>query len=109
VASKRGDSLTGPAPVWLKQGSEGVSLSLYVQPGARRTAVVGLHGERLKIAVASPPVEGRANEALLEFLSSRLRLRRSALTLASGASSREKRIVIAAPIDVAALVATLSS
>lgn len=109
MASKRGDSLTVPAPAWLRQGSDSVSLSLYVQPGARRTAVVGLHGERLKIAVASPPVEGRANDALLEFLSRRLQLRRSALTLASGANSREKRITIAAPIDVAALVAALSA
>jgi uncharacterized protein len=109
VASKRGDSLTATLPPWLRQSDAGVSLSLYVQPGARRTAIVGLHGERLKIAVASPPVDGRANDALLEFLARRLKLRRTALTLASGANSREKRISVAAPLDVVALVAALSA
>lgn len=109
MASKRDDSLTATVPPWLRQNSEGVSLSLYVQPGARRTAVVGLHGERLKIAVASPPVDGRANDALLEFLAGRLQLRRTAFRLASGTNSREKRIAITAPVDVAALVAALAA
>jgi uncharacterized protein (TIGR00251 family) len=73
---------------------DGVVLALHVQPGARRTAIVGPHGDRLKIAVASPPADGRANAALLEFLAEQLAVPRVAVTLLSGASSREKRVAV---------------
>ena len=53
---------------YLRQTASGVELSLLVQPRASRTRVVGEHDGRLKVAVASPPVDGAANDALLEFL-----------------------------------------
>lgn len=95
-------------PVWLAANADGLSLRLYVQPGAKRTAVTGEHGERLKIAVAAPARESQANDALLAFLARRLGLQRSALTLAAGETSRSKRVHIAVAIDPADIVAALS-
>jgi uncharacterized protein (TIGR00251 family) len=88
------------APSWARQDGEGVVLELHVQPGARRSAVIGEHGGRLKLAIASPPVDGRANEALIAFLADRLRLRKSELALVSGEASRMKRVRIAARLAV---------
>jgi uncharacterized protein (TIGR00251 family) len=95
------------APSWARQDGEGVLLELHVQPGARRSAVIGEHGGRLKLAIASPPVDGRANEALIAFLADRLRLRKSELALVSGEASRVKRVRIAARLAVGDVVATL--
>jgi uncharacterized protein len=104
---KGSDFRTTGLPVWIEAREDGVVLALHVQPGARRTAVVGLHGDRLKIAVGSPPTEGRANAALLEFLARRLRVAKSALELASGAGSREKRVAVRASLSASAIVAAL--
>ena len=82
-------------PVWLRAGADGVGLTLHVQPGAARTAVAGEHGEALKIRLAAPPIDGRANDCLLAFLAERLGVPRSALVLRSGQTSRRKVIVVA--------------
>ena len=66
-----------------------------VQPRARRNSVVGELGEALKIALTSPPVDGRANEACIEFLAELLAIPRSSVSIASGQSSRNKVIRIA--------------
>ena len=73
---------------------QGYLLKLHVVPGARQTAVVGLHGDRLKIKVAAPPEKGRANEALLEFLARSLKVPRQAVQLASGSGSRAKVVAV---------------
>lgn len=83
-----------PLPAWMRARDGGVDLLLRVQPGARRSALAGLHGERLKIAVQAPPIDGRANEALIEFLGDCLRLRRADFSVDAGASSRDKRVGI---------------
>jgi uncharacterized protein len=64
-------------------------LRLHVQPGARRTEVAGLHGDRLKIRVAAPPVDGAANEELLRFLKERVGGR---FELLRGHASRAKDV-----------------
>ena len=69
-------------------------LLLYVQPGAKRTEFAGLHGERLKLRLAAPALEGRANEALVEFLAGYYRVPRRNVTIASGLRSRMKRVII---------------
>jgi uncharacterized protein len=66
-------------------------LEVHAQPGARRTAIVGEHGGRLKVAVNAPPLEGRANEALIELLSEKLALPRRAVILEAGSTGRDKR------------------
>ena len=79
---------------WLRQGAQQVILTLHIQPGAKKTELAGEHGEALKIRLAAPPVDGRANACLLEFLASRLGLAKRQVTLVSGESSRAKRVSI---------------
>ena len=74
---------------------EGASVRVWVVPGANATEVAGLHGGALRVRVAAPPVEGRANAALLEFLAGRLGLRLRDLRLAAGQRGRDKLVVIA--------------
>ncbi len=81
---------------WLQALRQGVALRLHIQPGAKKSEVVGLHGDALKIRLAAPPVDGKANEALLAFLSDRLGLPRAAFSLKSGQTSRRKVIEIMA-------------
>jgi uncharacterized protein (TIGR00251 family) len=69
-----------------------VVLRVHVQPGTGRSAVVGRHGDALKVRVAAPPVEGRANEALLHLLAETLGLKGEQVALVSGESSRAKRV-----------------
>ncbi len=71
-----------------------LTLQLHVRPGARSTAVAGLHGDALKIHVAAPPVDDRANEALLAWIAEALELPRAAVRLRSGAKSRRKVVEI---------------
>lgn len=70
---------------------EGVVVHVHVQPGAGRSAVVGRHGDALKVRVAAPPVEGRANEATEALLAEALGVARADLEMTSGATSRTKR------------------
>lgn len=86
------DSVTPPLPGWLRAGENSISLSLHVQPGARRPRVIGEHGGRLKVAVNAPPLDGRANAAVIALLAERLGVRASMLHVAAGESSRDKRI-----------------
>jgi uncharacterized protein (TIGR00251 family) len=78
----------------LRETQNGISLAVRAQPGAKKTAISGRYGEgsgvQLKIAVHAPPLEGRANAALIEFLASTFSLPKSAIELASGDSSRSK-------------------
>lgn len=72
----------------------GVTLALRAQPGAKKTAFVGIYGEddaaQWKIAVQAPPVEGRANEALIAFLAETFNLPKKSVELVSGERSRSK-------------------
>jgi uncharacterized protein len=72
-------------------------LHLHVQPGAKRSEFAGKHGERIKIRLAAPAVEGKANEALVEFLAGHYGVPRRNVSIASGARSRAKRVVIERP------------
>ena len=76
----------------LREGPDGVSFAIRVQPRAGRNAVVGELGGALKIALTAPPVEGRANEACVEFFAGLLGVPRSSVAIASGQSSRNKVI-----------------
>jgi uncharacterized protein len=79
---------------WRREG-ERLILEVHVQPGASRTEIAGVHGERLKIRVAAAPAEGRANEALLRFIAEKCGVPRRCVTLEGGAGSRIKRIAVA--------------
>jgi uncharacterized protein (TIGR00251 family) len=71
-----------------------VVVDVHVQPGAGRTAVVGRHGTALKLRVAAPPADGRANAATCALLARTLGVKDAAVSLVSGASSRTKRVRI---------------
>ena len=87
---------------WLRVGDGKITLTLHIQPGAKKTEVAGLYGDALKIRLAAPPVDGKANAALIGFVADRLALPKSAVTLKSGQTSRRKVLeVSAAPADAA--------
>jgi len=82
-------------PAWYRRDADGtVVLAVHAQPGAKRTEAAGLHGDALKVRVAAPALEGRANDALVEFLAAAFEVPKRNVTLASGQKSREKRFVI---------------
>ena len=82
----------------IRETAAGITLAVRAQPGAKKTAVVGVYGEgaaaQLKIAVQAPPVEGRANQALVEFLAELLAVARGQVELVSGELSRSKVFLI---------------
>jgi len=71
---------------------DGATFAVRVVPRASKNEIVGIHGDALKIRVAAPPVEGRANEALIAFLAKRLGVRKSQVEIVAGATSRRKMI-----------------
>ena len=79
---------------WLRSEADAVVLSLHIQPGAKKTEVVGLHGTALKIRLAEPPVDGKANAGLINFLAPRLGVAKRQVGIISGASSRAKQVRI---------------
>ena len=86
---------------WLREATNALFLSLRVQPGARRTEVVGVHGEGaeacLRIRLAAPPVEGKANAELVRFLCDAFGVPSRAVVLLRGEASRQKRVRIDRP------------
>jgi uncharacterized protein (TIGR00251 family) len=71
-----------------------VILELHVQPGAARSEFAGRHGERIKVRLAARAVEGKANEALIDFLSKHFKVPRRSVRILSGLKSRQKRVQI---------------
>lgn len=69
---------------------KGVRISVHAQPGARKTELMGLHGDAIKIRVHAPPLDGRANEELIHFLADQVGVPRSHVTLVRGEKSRTK-------------------
>ena len=72
-----------------------IVLELHVQPGASRTEFAGKHGERLKVRLREKATDGKANDALIEFLAAYYRVAKRDVRIVSGLKSRQKRVVIA--------------
>jgi uncharacterized protein len=85
------------APPWARRVADGWLLLVHVQPGAKTTGVAGRHGEDLKIRIAAPPVEGRANALLEEFIARSLGVPRRCVSVVKGAASRRKTVHVASP------------
>jgi uncharacterized protein (TIGR00251 family) len=81
---------------WHRRSADGATLTLFlhVQPGAKRTQAAGLHGEALKVRLAAPPAEGRANAALIAWLADVFEVPRRQVRLVRGGKSREKVVEI---------------
>ena len=80
--------------ITIAEHAEGCVLPVRAQPGARKAGILGEQGGALKVAVAAPPEDGRANKALTEALRHLLDLKRSQIELLSGATSRDKKFLI---------------
>ena len=94
---------------WLNRAADGsVILTLHIQPGAKKTEITGLHGEALKIRLAAPPVDGKANAALIAFLAKACGVSKSSVELVSGDTSRAKRVRVTAA-DAATVEALAAS
>jgi len=77
---------------WLRSAAADVVVTLHIQPGAKKSEVAGPHGDALKIRLAAPPVDGKANECLIAFLAEQFGVAKSRVELISGVSSRTKRV-----------------
>ena len=85
-------------PVWRRTDDDGaLILQIHAQPGAKRTEIAGVHGDALRIRLAAPPVEGKANEALLAFLAEAFGVPPKNVTLIRGHRGRRKAVRIEAP------------
>jgi uncharacterized protein (TIGR00251 family) len=71
-----------------------VTLELHVQPGASRTEFAGKHGERIKVRLAARAQDGKANDALIEFLAQHYGVPKRSVRITAGLKSRQKRVVI---------------
>jgi uncharacterized protein len=78
----------------IRDTAAGVSFAVKVHPRAKKNAITGELGDALKVALTAPPVEGRANEACIEFFANLLDVPRSSITIASGETSRNKVICV---------------
>lgn len=82
-------------PDWYQTGSDGTHcLLLHIQAGAKKTQVCGQHGDALKIRLAAPPVDGKANAALIAFLAEQLKVAKTDLAIKSGHTARLKRVLV---------------
>lgn len=96
---------------WHGRGADGATLTLrlHIQPGAKRTEVAGLHGDALKIRLAAPPVDGRANEALIAWLAQAFGVPQRQVRLVRGEKSREKVVEITGSLrDPETLLGTIA-
>ena len=80
--------------VWWTQQTNSIRLTLHIQPGAKKTEVAGEHGDALKIRLAAPPVDGKANQALMSYLAERFGVPQRQVTLKQGETSRRKVVDI---------------
>ena len=87
----------------VRASADGVLLLVSVVPNAKRTEVVGLHAGALRVRLAAPPVDGKANDSLIAWVAGQLNLARRNVSLLRGESSRQKQLSINAP--AAAVVA----
>jgi uncharacterized protein len=94
-------------PSWLTAAGTAWLLTLHVQPGAKVTVIQGRHGDALKIRLAAPPVDGKANTELVRFLADALQVPRSAVELIAGQTSRQKRVRIASALPRDAMMSAL--
>jgi hypothetical protein len=78
----------------IRDTAEGAQFALRVQPRASRNAIAGIVGDALKLAITAPPVDGKANAAVVEFFAELLRVPKSSVVIVAGETGRNKRIAI---------------
>jgi uncharacterized protein (TIGR00251 family) len=79
---------------WIEPFENGVTVNIRALPNADRNEISGIHGNALKVRVQSPPVDGKANKALIKFISKKTRISKSKITILRGLKGRDKTIAI---------------
>ena len=87
----------GAPPGWVRHEPGAIVLALHVQPGAKRTEVAGTYGDALKVRLAAPPVDGKANAELVRFLAEAFGVAQRDVAILRGETSRRKLVRIGAP------------
>ena len=96
---------------WLQRSAKNpalLQLTVHVQPGAKTTSCAGIHGDALKIRLQAPPVDGKANQALIAWLSKTLGCPQSAIELIRGQTNRRKTLNIDAGTKANSVAAQLA-
>jgi uncharacterized protein (TIGR00251 family) len=78
----------------IQESAKGISFAVKVHPRARKNAITGVIGDALKLSITAAPVEGKANQAVIEFFADLFAIPRSSVTIASGETSRNKVVLI---------------
>ena len=78
----------------VRDTAQGAQFALRVQPRASRNAIAGVMGDAVKLAITAPPVDGKANQAVIEFLSDLFRVAKSSIVIVSGETGRNKLIAV---------------
>lgn len=78
----------------VRDTAKGAQFALRVQPRASRNAIAGVMGDAIKLAITAPPVDGKANEAVIDYLSDLFRVPKSSIIIVSGETGRNKLIAI---------------
>ena len=81
-------------PSWLRENESGVTVMIAAQPGAKTTALVGLHDGALRVRIAAPALDGRGNAALCAWLAQTLHLTRRDVSIKRGEKSRRKQVAL---------------
>jgi len=79
---------------YLYENKNGIVLDVYVQPKALKSRIVSIYDGALKVAITAPPVDGKANAAIITFIAKVLGIPKSAITISSGKQSRRKKLSI---------------
>ena len=91
---------------WLRATADGVTLDVLVQPRASRARLGPVHGDRVKLAVTAPPVDGEANAAVIELVAKALGVGRGAVAVTAGHTSRRKTVAVRG-VDLARVTAAV--
>jgi len=79
---------------WFEEKEDNIIMNLWIIPRASKNAIQGLHGNALKVRIQAPPVEGKANQALIKFLSKQWHVPRANIEILSGETGRQKRVLL---------------
>ena len=93
-APSQGEGTGGPTWLRYDPAAQRLSLTLHAQPNAKQSRIAGLHGDALKVSVAAPAVDNKANAELIEFLSEALGVSKSSIVIRHGATGRRKVVEI---------------
>ena len=80
--------------ITIRDTAQGAQFALRVQPRSSRNAIAGVVGEAVKLAITAPPVDGKANQAVIEFLAELFRVPKSSIAIVSGETGRNKLIAV---------------